>query len=296
MLADPTNTRRLGGAAGERHLDVGAGGGGRGGNQDRCAQQRRRRSDHRGTQQTSESACVHVPNADISGTEAYRPNSSDPLAQIASGTRISRLQRSHGSTAIGRRHCDISMHFVGLWPKKRIPKGGSTWLSGIHRFRQSLLAHHCEPNVPKMPSLLTPFPGPELARLRDRGLLRRDANGYYIVVPQDMVGCEWTPNLEAAAAGSGRRSRTDPRNPYGHQCCPRSWRHPASPGNCRSRRAWSTQADSAQGPSVVRFVKPDIDRLDAERVETSRRRNVSINRGHTPVWCPRHDSNVRPRD
>ena len=45
------------------------------------------------------------------------------------------------------------------------------------------------------------FPGPELARLADRGLLQRVANGYYIVVPQDMIGRVWAPRLEAAAAG-----------------------------------------------------------------------------------------------
>jgi hypothetical protein len=45
------------------------------------------------------------------------------------------------------------------------------------------------------------FPGPELARLANRGLLHRVANGYYIVVPQDMIGYKWAPSLEAAAAG-----------------------------------------------------------------------------------------------
>ena len=45
------------------------------------------------------------------------------------------------------------------------------------------------------------FPGPELARLADRGLLKRVANGYYVVVPQDMVGRQWVPSLEAIAAG-----------------------------------------------------------------------------------------------
>src|SRR5258708_35612959 len=45
------------------------------------------------------------------------------------------------------------------------------------------------------------YPGPELARLADRGLLLRVANGYYVVVPQDMVGRPWVPELEAVAAG-----------------------------------------------------------------------------------------------
>ena len=58
-LSDPTNTRWLVGAAGERHLDVGAGSSGRWDN--RCAQQRRPGCRHRGTQQPSELACAHVP-------------------------------------------------------------------------------------------------------------------------------------------------------------------------------------------------------------------------------------------
>ena len=50
-------------------------------------------------------------------------------------------------------------------------------------------------------SAIYTFPGPELARLADRGLLQRVAHGYYVVVPQDMIGREWAPSLEAAAAG-----------------------------------------------------------------------------------------------
>lgn len=44
-------------------------------------------------------------------------------------------------------------------------------------------------------------PRAEVARLAKRGLLHRVANGYYVVVPADMVGRDWIPNLEAAAAG-----------------------------------------------------------------------------------------------
>ncbi|MFC7486708.1 type IV toxin-antitoxin system AbiEi family antitoxin [Knoellia sp. CPCC 206453] len=42
---------------------------------------------------------------------------------------------------------------------------------------------------------------PQLARLTQAGLLHRLANGYFTVVPQDRVGAEWMPTLEAAAAG-----------------------------------------------------------------------------------------------
>jgi predicted transcriptional regulator of viral defense system len=44
-------------------------------------------------------------------------------------------------------------------------------------------------------------PRPQLARLTERGLLHRLADGYYVVVPQDMVGSSWMPGLETAAAG-----------------------------------------------------------------------------------------------
>jgi hypothetical protein len=44
-------------------------------------------------------------------------------------------------------------------------------------------------------------PRAQLVRLSDRELLRRVADGYYVVVPQDMVGRTWTPGLEATAAG-----------------------------------------------------------------------------------------------
>lgn len=44
-------------------------------------------------------------------------------------------------------------------------------------------------------------PRSQLVRLANHGLLHRLADGYYVVVPQDMVGHRWIPDLEAAAAG-----------------------------------------------------------------------------------------------
>ncbi|MDW5614540.1 MULTISPECIES: type IV toxin-antitoxin system AbiEi family antitoxin domain-containing protein [Mycolicibacterium] len=44
-------------------------------------------------------------------------------------------------------------------------------------------------------------PRPQLVRLAEQGLLHRLANGYYAVVPQEMLGRKWIPNLESAAAG-----------------------------------------------------------------------------------------------
>lgn len=44
-------------------------------------------------------------------------------------------------------------------------------------------------------------PAAEVARLHERGVLHRLADGYYVVVPPAMVGRAWMPGLETAAAG-----------------------------------------------------------------------------------------------
>src|SRR5664279_1026496 len=44
-------------------------------------------------------------------------------------------------------------------------------------------------------------PAPQLRRLEQLGVLHRLAHGYYTVVPQDQIGTNWMPALEAAAAG-----------------------------------------------------------------------------------------------
>jgi predicted transcriptional regulator of viral defense system len=114
------------------------------------------------------------------------------------------------------------------------------------------------------------YPGPELARLADRGLLQRVANGYYIVVPQDMVGRRWIPSLEAAAAGIASAI-------YGPE-------YVVLMGISAARalgaipRALATAVVAVpkqhrpirlkDRPSVVRFIKRTTDRLDAERIET----------------------------
>jgi predicted transcriptional regulator of viral defense system len=114
------------------------------------------------------------------------------------------------------------------------------------------------------------FPGPELARLADRGLLQRVAHGYYVIVPQDMIGREWVPSLEATAAGIASAI-------YGANnavlmgisaarvlgAIPRALATAvvAVPDQHRPIRLKDRQ-------SVVRFVKRDTDRLDAERIET----------------------------
>lgn len=44
-------------------------------------------------------------------------------------------------------------------------------------------------------------PGTQMARLERLGLLHKVAVGYYVVVPQERVGTDWRPTIEAAAAG-----------------------------------------------------------------------------------------------
>jgi predicted transcriptional regulator of viral defense system len=44
-------------------------------------------------------------------------------------------------------------------------------------------------------------PRAQFARLAERGLMHRLADGYFTVVPQDRVGQAWLPTLEGAAAG-----------------------------------------------------------------------------------------------
>ncbi len=114
------------------------------------------------------------------------------------------------------------------------------------------------------------FPGPELARLADRGLLHRVAHGYYIVVPQDMIGREWVPSLEAAAAGIASAI-------YGATravlmgisaarvlgAIPRALATAVVAVPEQHRPIWLKDRQS-----VVRFVKRETDRLDAERIET----------------------------
>jgi hypothetical protein len=50
-------------------------------------------------------------------------------------------------------------------------------------------------------SAVYPHPRAQLARLERLGFLHKIAMGYYVVVPQEFVGIEWRPALEAAAAG-----------------------------------------------------------------------------------------------
>ena len=114
-------------------------------------------------------------------------------------------------------------------------------------------------------------PRAEFARLTERGLLHRVANGYYIVVPQDMVGRRWMPGLEAAAAGIATAIYgadavvvMGPSAARLYGAIPRALAT-ATIAVPRQHR----EIELSDRPAVLRFVKRDSDRLDAERIETA---------------------------
>jgi predicted transcriptional regulator of viral defense system len=113
-------------------------------------------------------------------------------------------------------------------------------------------------------------PRAQLARLVERGTLHRVADGYYIVVPQEMVGHRWLPSLEAAAAGIASAI-------YGADnvvlmgvsaarvlgAIPRALATAVVAVPKQHRPITLTDRSA-----VVQFVKRDTNRLDAERVQT----------------------------
>lgn len=113
-------------------------------------------------------------------------------------------------------------------------------------------------------------PGPEIARLVDRGVLYRVAHGYYIIVPPDYVGRTWLPGLEAAAAGIAASI-------YGaDQTIVMGISAARVLGAVPRALASAVVAVPSQHrpiplidrPAQVRFVRRDTQALDAERVET----------------------------
>lgn len=113
-------------------------------------------------------------------------------------------------------------------------------------------------------------PRAQLARLTERGLLHRVADGYYVVVPQDMVGRRWTPGLEAVAAGIALAIYgphevivMGPSAARLHGAIPRALAV-ATIATPRQHRAIKL----SDRPAVVRFVKRDTAGLDAELIDT----------------------------
>jgi predicted transcriptional regulator of viral defense system len=113
-------------------------------------------------------------------------------------------------------------------------------------------------------------PRAQLVRLSERGLLHRVADGYYVVVPQDMVGRTWTPGLEETAAGiasaiyePGDVVVMGPSAARLHGAIPRALATAtiAVPNQHRA-------IELSDRPAVVRFIKRDTARVDAERIDT----------------------------
>ena len=116
-------------------------------------------------------------------------------------------------------------------------------------------------------------PAAEVARLHERGLLHRHADGYYVVVPPAMVGRGWLPSLETAAAGiASAIYGPDDIVVMGVSA---SRLHGAIP----RALATATVAVPAQHrpialsdrAAVVRFIKRNTHGVDAERYDTELR-------------------------
>jgi hypothetical protein len=113
-------------------------------------------------------------------------------------------------------------------------------------------------------------PAPQLRRLEHSGVVHRLAHGYYTVVPQDQVGADWMPALEAAAAGIAAARFRPARAPLMGVSAARV--HGALP------RALGVAIVAAPNqhdpitlldrPATVRFVKRDTTRIDVETVTT----------------------------
>ncbi|MHA7653918.1 type IV toxin-antitoxin system AbiEi family antitoxin domain-containing protein [Mycobacterium sp. ML4] len=113
-------------------------------------------------------------------------------------------------------------------------------------------------------------PAAEVARLHERGLLHRLADGYYVVVPPAMVGQDWMPGLETAAAGIASAI-------YGpddivvmgvsaarlHGAIPRALATATVAVPEQHRRIALSDR-----PAAIRFVKRNTQSIDAERYDT----------------------------
>lgn len=113
-------------------------------------------------------------------------------------------------------------------------------------------------------------PAAEIARLHQRRLLHRLADGYYVVIPQHLVGRPWKPELEAAAAGIG--SAIYGASDVVVMSVSAARLHGAIPRALATAVVAVPQQHRpialSDRPAVVRFVKRDTGELDAERIST----------------------------
>ncbi|MGO9505854.1 MAG: type IV toxin-antitoxin system AbiEi family antitoxin domain-containing protein [Mycobacterium sp.] len=134
----------------------------------------------------------------------------------------------------------------------------------------SLAAHPLGTFRPAQARHTYAHPAAEVARLHERGLLHRLADGYYVVVPQDMVGRSWMPGLEAAAAGIA--SAIYGRDSIVVMGVSAARLHGAIPRALATATVAVPQQHRpialSDRPAVVRFVKRNTQGLDAERYDT----------------------------
>jgi len=113
-------------------------------------------------------------------------------------------------------------------------------------------------------------PAPQLRRLEQLGVLHRLAHGYYTVVPQDQIGTNWMPTLEAAAAGIAAARFHPDRAPLMGVSAARL--HGALPRALAvvivAAPAQHDPITLLDRPASVRFVKRDTARVDVETVTT----------------------------
>jgi predicted transcriptional regulator of viral defense system len=134
----------------------------------------------------------------------------------------------------------------------------------------SLAAHPLGTFRPAQAKHTYAHPAAEVARLHERGLLHRLADGYYVVVPRDMVGRRWMPGLETAAAGIASAIYDPDSIVVMGVSAARLY------GAIPRALATATVAVPAQHrpiplsdrTAVVQFVKRNTHELDAERYDT----------------------------
>jgi predicted transcriptional regulator of viral defense system len=113
-------------------------------------------------------------------------------------------------------------------------------------------------------------PRPEFRRLEEAGGLRRLASGLYAVVPDDLVGTHWLPDLEAVALGvaiSGGRPNAAALMGISaarlHSAIPRAINVATVAVTHHRRNLKLTDRDAE-----IFFVRRDLDRLDLQRQHT----------------------------
>lgn len=113
-------------------------------------------------------------------------------------------------------------------------------------------------------------PGSQMARLQRLGLLHKVAVGYYVVVPQDRVGLQWKPTIEAAAAGIAAAAVGAERAilmgvtaARAHKVIPRALGTAIVAVPMRRHDVLFRDRDG-----VVHFVERDVDVLDTELITT----------------------------